>query len=170
MSLLAKSIIQDACILRATHLICGLPKAAQHDQTVAVRRVVIEVKSTTDSKQDAKDINIVTTTSPSSDTIASYRQYDDTFILKDIESISKVSKSPKEEVEEVKEPPTGAGATAETIKKQLFGNRGTKKVENKLDISSDPLVNELRVMREMVASCPQIWTYMNGECDEFTFG
>lgn len=94
--------------------------SAQHDQTVAVRRVVIEVKSTTDSKQDAKDINIVTTTSPSSDTIASYRQYDDTFILKDIESISKVSKSPKEEVEEVKEPPTGAGATAETIKKQLY--------------------------------------------------
>lgn len=43
---------------------------------------------------------------------------------------------------------------------------GHSKPANKLDVSKDPLVNELRVMREMVQSCPEIWRYMNVLCPD----
>jgi hypothetical protein len=61
----------------------------------------------------------------------------DEFILKNVESI--MLEAPKQH--------------------PLFGQAAQ---ENKNDMSKDPLVNELRVMRDMVQSCPQIWTYMNG--------
>ena len=68
---------------------------------------------------------------------------DDSFVLKNVESI--LLESPEER---------------ENQKRSLFGNSKTD-TTNKLDISKDPLVNELRVMREMLTSIPQIWTYMN---------
>ena len=68
---------------------------------------------------------------------------DDSFVLKNVESI--LLESPEER---------------ENQKRSLFGDSKTA-TTNKLDISKDPLVNELRVMREMLTSIPQIWTYMN---------
>lgn len=67
---------------------------------------------------------------------------DDSFVLKNVESL--LLESPEER---------------ENQRQSLFGN--TKTATNKLDISQDSLVNELRVMREMLSSIPQIWTYMN---------
>lgn len=68
---------------------------------------------------------------------------DDSFVLKNVESI--LLESPEERANQ---------------KRSLFGDSKTT-TTNKLDISKDPLVNELRVMREMLTSIPQIWTYMN---------
>lgn len=120
------------------------------------------VKSTTDSssKKEAHEDTIARSTSPAlpndgdTATVESYRKFDDTFILKDVESI--MIESPDDENREDTKSPT-------TRRSSIFGNTNCTTVENKLDISSDPLVNELRVMREMVNSCPEIWTYMSGE-------
>lgn len=68
---------------------------------------------------------------------------DDSFVLKNVESL--LLESPEER---------------ENQRRSLFGNTKTA-TTNKLDISKDPLVNELRVMREMLTSIPQIWTYMD---------
>jgi len=68
---------------------------------------------------------------------------DDSFVLKNVESI--LLESPEER---------------ENQRPTLFGNPKTA-ITNKLDISKDPLVNELRVMREMLISIPDIWKYMN---------
>ena len=67
---------------------------------------------------------------------------EDEFILKNVESF--VLEAPKHH--------------------SLFHGRSIP--ANKLDISKDPLVNELRVMRETIQSCPEIWSYMNILCPE----
>ncbi len=79
---------------------------------------------------------------------ASVKKGDDSFVLKNVESI--LLESPDEERENQK-------------RSLLFGNTktATTNTTNKLDISKDPLVNELRVMREMLTNIPEIWTYMN---------
>ena len=78
---------------------------------------------------------------------ASVKKGDDSFVLKNVESI--LLESPDEERENQK-------------RSLLFGNTKTATTNtNKLDISKDPLVNELRVMREMLTNIPEIWTYMN---------
>lgn len=69
------------------------------------------------------------------------KEIDDTFILKNVESV-----------------------VLETPKRSLFDDH--PKPANKLDISKDPLVNDLQAMREMVQSCPEIWSYMNILCPE----
>jgi hypothetical protein len=66
----------------------------------------------------------------------------DAFVLKNVESF--VLEAPKQ--------------------RSLF--EGHSASINKLDISKDPLVNDLRVMRDMVQSCPEIWTYMNVLCPD----
>ncbi len=68
---------------------------------------------------------------------------DDSFVLKNIESL--LIESPEDR---------------ENQRRSLFGNTKTA-TTNKLDISKDPLVNELRVMREMLTSIPQLWACMN---------
>eukprot|EP00984_Skeletonema_dohrnii_P031750 scaffold24671_cov94-Skeletonema_dohrnii-CCMP3373.AAC.3 len=68
---------------------------------------------------------------------------DDSFVLRNVESI--LLESPEER---------------ENQRRSLFGNAKSA-TTNKLDISKDPLVNELRVMREMLTNIPDIWTYMN---------
>jgi hypothetical protein len=68
---------------------------------------------------------------------------DDSFVLKNVESI--MLESPEER---------------EDQRRSLFGDAKTA-TTNKLDVSKDPLVNELRVMREMLTSIPDIWKYMN---------
>ena len=45
----------------------------------------------------------------------------------------------------------------------LFGNIISS---NSLDVSKDPVVNEMRMMREVVNSCPELWAYMNALCPD----
>eukprot|EP00804_Cyclotella_cryptica_P029904 CCRYP_017829-RA/>CCRYP_017829-RA protein AED:0.10 eAED:0.10 QI:400/1/1/1/0.88/0.8/10/978/624 len=69
------------------------------------------------------------------------RNTNDTFVIKNVESI--LLEAPE--------------------RRPLFGH---SKPANKLDLSKDPLVNELRVMRDTVTSCPEIWSYMNVLCPD----
>ena len=66
----------------------------------------------------------------------------DAFVLKNVESF--VLEAPK--------------------KHSLFDGHSSS--ANRLDISKDPLVNDLREMREMVESCPEIWAYMDTLCPD----
>ena len=105
------------------------------------------IKSTTDSREK-HDIDPLSTTT-NGVIHGNQQHHDHSFILRDVESI--MVEAPDEE---------GRDIIKRTVKQRLFGDKNA----NKLDISKNPLVNELRVMREMVNSCPEIWTYMNGEC------
>ena len=89
-----------------------------------------------------KEAHVDVSSSPTDniDSIETEKKHDDAFILQDVESIM-------------------VEAPEQDTRRTIFGNH---KPKNKLDISKDPLVNELRAMREMVNSCPEIWTYMNG--------
>lgn len=69
---------------------------------------------------------------------------DDSFVLKNVESI--LLESPQ---------------ARENQRRSLFGSAKITSPINKLDVSKDPLVNELRVMRSMLRNIPNIWHYMN---------
>ena len=72
----------------------------------------------------------------------------DTFVLDTVESMLVESPDPKRH---------------RLKQRTLFGNR---RYTNPLDVSEDPVVNELRVMREIVNSCPALWTYLDALCPE----
>lgn len=115
---------------------------------VAMRVPSVTIKSAMDSKETSLSEDTAESKAVQ-DSTGKHHSHDDAFILKDVESIM------------VESPDDATRGDRTSKRRPLFGNATS--IENKLDISADPLVNELRVMREMVKSCPEIWTYMNGE-------
>eukprot|EP00970_Alexandrium_tamarense_P020850 scaffold15773_cov193-Alexandrium_tamarense.AAC.2 len=93
------------------------------------------IKATKDSKSMSFVDALEKEMQQADEFLAEKTKTNDTFVLKNVESI--MVESPQAE-------------------HFLFGD---KFATNKLDISKDPLVNELRVMRDVISSCPEIWTY-----------
>jgi long-chain acyl-CoA synthetase len=102
------------------------------------------IKATKDSKSRSFVDALEKEMQQADEVLAEKTKTNDTFVLKNVESI--MVESPQ-------------------AKHFLFGD---KSATNKLDISKDPLVNELRVMRDVISSCPEIWTYTDALIPEKT--
>jgi hypothetical protein len=102
------------------------------------------IKATKDSKSRSFVDALEKEMQQADEVLAEKTKTNDTFVIKNVESI--MVESPQ-------------------AKHFLFGD---KSATNKLDISKDPLVNELRVMRDVISSCPEIWTYTDALIPEKT--